>query len=488
MKSQYGQRRTGQVTKTGPPLRFMTQHGADTRCLQAREETSHFRCSTVEKEELSMQTTITAKFKLLTTPEQYAALRQTQRAYRDALNQAGCHAFARGKTSNSQRLHHDLYEEVRATHGLPSQMACSVFRQVGATYKGLWTKWYKNVEARKAGWTRKRFKGLDKPPHYVSPTVTYVSGRDFTFKTASQVSVNTISGRLVLSYQGWSRHVTWLEQGAGIGGAKLWHDRTQKRFYLLVSLTIDTPEPPPADVPQAVGIDLGQRYLATLTTPGNQTQFYSGKQVRAKADHYARIQKRLQRKGTRSATRRRIALSRRERRFKLSINHTISKQILDTHPKSFLGLEDLTGIRERVERKRGKRASKKQRRANRHASKWAFAELRGLIAYKAALAGNHCIRVDADYTSQACPRCGFTSRANRPHHGLLFACQQCHFTLHADLVGARNLCLRTLLIRQDWVSTGQLSSASDVTDDEAKTARLARYAGLRWSLATSLLL
>ena len=73
--------------------------------------------------------------------------------------------------------------ETRATHSLPSQMACSVFRQVGATYKGLWTKWYKNVEARKAGWTRKRFKGLDKPPHYVSPTVTYVSGRDFTFKT-----------------------------------------------------------------------------------------------------------------------------------------------------------------------------------------------------------------------------------------------------------------------------------------------------------------
>ena len=80
------------------------------------------------------------------------------------LHQVSQHAFAHGKTSNSRRLHHYLYEKVRATHGLPSQMACSVFRQVGATYKALWTKWYKNVEARKAGWTRKRFKGLDKPP------------------------------------------------------------------------------------------------------------------------------------------------------------------------------------------------------------------------------------------------------------------------------------------------------------------------------------
>ena len=143
-----------------------------------------------------MDTTITAKLKLVTTPEQFALLRQTQLAYRDALNQTSQHAFAHGKTSNSQRLHQALYEEVRATHGLPSQMACSVFRQVGATYKGLWTKWYKNVEARKAGWTRKRFKGLDKPPHYVSPTVTYVYGHDFTFKAAGQVSVLTLAGRL----------------------------------------------------------------------------------------------------------------------------------------------------------------------------------------------------------------------------------------------------------------------------------------------------
>ena len=246
-----------------------------------------------------METTITAKLKLVTTPEQFRALRRTQLAYRDALNQASQHAFACGKTSNSQRLHHDLYDQMRVTYGLPSQMACSVFRQVGATYKGLWTKWYKNVEARKAGWTRKRFKGLDQPPHYVSPTVTYVSGRDYTFKAAGQVSVLTLSGRLVLPYQGWSRHVAWMGQGAQIGGAKLWYDRAKGRFYLLVSLTLTTPDPTPATLSEVMGIDVGQRYLATVTTPHNHTQFYSGKQVRAKADHYARVQQRLQRKGTR---------------------------------------------------------------------------------------------------------------------------------------------------------------------------------------------
>jgi hypothetical protein len=48
--------------------------------------------------------------------------------------------------------------------------------------------------------------------------------------------------------------------------------------------------------------------------------------------------------------------------------------------------------------------------------------------------------------------------------------------------------LRTLVIRQDWRTTGQLSGAPDVTDSEAKVARLTRYAELRWSLSTSLLL
>jgi hypothetical protein len=52
-------------------------------------------------------------------------------------------------------------------------------------------------------------------------------------------------------------------------------------------------------------------------------------------------------------------------------------------------------------------------------------------------------------------------------------------------VGARNIVMRTLLIRQDWVSTGQLSLAPDVSSAEAKAARLQRYAELRWSLDTS---
>jgi putative transposase len=158
---------------------------------------------------------------------------------------------------------------------------------------------------------------------------------------------------------------------------------------------------------------------------------------------------------------------------------------VDAHPASLIGLEELTHIRERTKRKHGTHASPKQRKANRHASQWAFAELHRYVAYKAALAGSLAIRVDAYKTSQACPQCGHTTPENRPGKGLLFSCRVCGLKLHADLVGARNIALRTLLARQDWASTGTLSECPDVSDDEAKAARRRRYAELRWSSDTS---
>jgi putative transposase len=74
---------------------------------------------------------------------------------------------------------------------------------------------------------------------------------------------------------------------------------------------------------------------------------------------------------------------------------------------------------------------------------------RGYVAYTALLSGSRVVQVDAAHTSQACPRCGSTAAANRPDKGLLFVCQVCQLRLHADLVGARNVALRTLLARQD---------------------------------------
>src|SRR6516164_3826836 len=183
-----------------------------------------------------MQQIITAKLKLITTPEQCTALRQTQLAYRDGLNAVSRYAFERGKISKVTRLHKGMYTELRARYHLPSQLACSVERQVSATYKGLWTKLKKNVEHRRAKITKKRFKGLDQPPHYSSPTVQYTYERDYTFQCHQQVSIGTLNGRISIPYQGYDEHTALIRQGATIGDAKLWYNKARKAFYLLVSL------------------------------------------------------------------------------------------------------------------------------------------------------------------------------------------------------------------------------------------------------------
>src|SRR5216684_2239746 len=260
-----------------------------------------------------MQQIITAKLKLLAMPEQHQMLRQTQLAYCDALNYVSHYAFEHGKLSNNDRLQKGTYRDIRALFKLPSQMACNVPRQVAATYKGLWTKLKQNLAHRKAGHTKKRYKGLDQPPRYVSPTVTYNYGYDYSFKKGQRVSILTLNGRIKLAYQGYDPHVALIQRGATIGGAKLWYDKPHKQFYLLVSLELDIADPTPETLPDVVGVDVGMRYLATTATTSNQSHFYPGKRVRAKADHYARLRKRLQQKGTRSATRRMIAISGRER-------------------------------------------------------------------------------------------------------------------------------------------------------------------------------
>jgi putative transposase len=439
-----------------------------------------------------MQQIITAKLKLITEPEQFEALRQTQLAYRDALNAVSRYAFEQGKISKVTRLHKGMYAELRARYGLPSQLACSVERQVSATYKGLWTKHKKNAEHRRARITKKRFKGLDQPPHYSSPTVQYTYERDYTFQCDSRVSVGTLNGRISLPFQGYEQHTTLIRRGAAIGDAKLWFDRRKKTFYLLVSLAIDLPDPTCDHFTEAVGVDVGIRYLAVTSTSTGKATFHPGKRVRHRANHYARLRKRLQHKGTRGAKRRLKRIEQRERRFKAQANHTIAKQIITEHPHALIGLENLTDIRERTKRKKRKRkkngkglekVSPKARKANRVYSQWSFAELQSLISYKAVLAGQLSIKVDADYTSKACPMCGHTADENRPRKGLLFVCQNpaCCYTLHADLVGARNVTMRTLLLWQDWSRTGCLSLIPDASDNEAKAARLQRYAELRWS-------
>lgn len=92
-------------------------------------------------------------------------------------------------------------------------------------------------------------------------------------------------------------------------------------------------------------------------------------------------------------------------------------------------VEDLEGIRNRT------RFRKKQRDCM---SKWAFAELRGYIEYKAALAGVKVIPVNSRDASKRCPACNHVSGKNRIRRDV-FLCDECRYFEHAEIVGAKNI-------------------------------------------------
>ncbi len=133
--------------------------------------------------------------------------------------------------------------------------------------------------------------------------------KDYSFKKDKQVSSLTLEGRVIVPYTGHDKHVAYIQKCAEIGAARLWYDKPKKQFYLLITLSIETAGPTPKTHTDAVGVDVGIRYLAVTATKEGEQSFYTGKWVVPKANHYARLRKRLQRKGTRSATHRLVAIS-----------------------------------------------------------------------------------------------------------------------------------------------------------------------------------
>jgi IS605 OrfB family transposase len=129
-----------------------------------------------------------------------------------------------------------------------------------------------------------------------------------------------------------------------------------------------------------------------------------------------------------------------EARHAAHVNHKISKECVAEAKRTGRGiaLEELRGIRDRVRPCRDQRAA---------LSSWPFHQLDRYIAYKAERAGVPVLWVDPAYTSQMCPRCGHTTKANRPTRDH-FCCRRCGLAGPADVVAGVNVRNRA---RSAWV-------------------------------------
>jgi putative transposase len=179
-----------------------------------------------------------------------------------------------------------------------------------------------------------------------------------------------------------------------------------------IQICVEAKLPEQQNTAQVVGVDLGRTDIAHTSEGDN----WNGQQLNRVRDHYSRLRAVLQRKaskGTRSSRRRcrelLQRLSGKERRFqsrqrcvaKTWLNHRISKAIVSRAKatNSAIALEDLTGIRERINQQ--PRSKAERRRAN----SWAFYQLRQFLEYKARVAGVSLILVPPAYTSQTCHKC-----------------------------------------------------------------------------------
>ncbi|GIP33927.1 RNA-guided endonuclease TnpB family protein [Paenibacillus sp. J2TS4] len=357
-----------------------------------------------------MKITLTAKVKILPTPEQIDGLRQTLRAYRLASDYLSKLVFEE-KILSKTKLHQLMYRELRSAFSLRSQMAQSVMRTVIARYKSLVGNGHL--------WTFVRFK---------KPELDLVWRRDYSL-TKRMFSINTLHGRIKVAYETKGME-SYFDGSWSFGTAKLVHKRG--KFFLHLPMTKEVEEVSDQSLNQVVGLDMGINFVVTSYDSQGQCTFFHGRPIKNKRSKYKHLRKQLQQLGTASARRKLKRIGGRENRWMTDINHRISKALVRRYgAHTLFVLEDLTGVRNRTERVRVQ---------DRYETvSWSFYQLRQMITYKAILHGAKVIAVDPRYTSQACPKCEHTERANRDKKRHRFCCQKCGYRSNDDRIGAMNL-------------------------------------------------
>lgn len=363
-----------------------------------------------------METTRTIKLKIL-NPDY--ALVETMQKYAKGMNYVSNIVYDYGKSIAARKLQPMVYSYLRENLGLKSQVSCNIPRQVAGTYKTL-------VELEKIGI------GEWKHITYSASSMTLSYKRDYDI-TENTVSITTFSHRRkqykILNYP-YAKQ--FFKTPWKFGASKVVkHKNGDYYFHLTVLQEIKSKKL--EDASTFMGVDVGINYLAVASTTDKKSKFFAGGEIKNVRNIYKNMRARLQSKGTSSAKRVMKHLSGKEKRLMTDVNHCISKEVVKfavENNVSVIGLEDLTGIRDRT----NKKLRKKQKYTH---NSWAFYQLQMFTEYKAKAVGILTEYINPEYTSQTCYRCGHISKNNRT--GLKFKCKACGFTLHSDLNGARNI-------------------------------------------------
>ena len=354
---------------------------------------------------------LTAAVKFQPSQDQVSALLRTLEAANDAANYISEWAW-QNRTFGQYTIHKALYYRVKGVFGLSAQLVVRVIAKVADAYK-------LNKE-------RKRL-------FVKHGSIAYDSRILRWYQARSEVTMNTVEGRIRLPYQSDERARRLLLSQQGETDLLL----RDGQFYL--NSVVDCPEPPKGETKDWLGVDMGIVSIA-VDSEGN---IYSGSIIKSIRRRNRRLRAKLQSKGTRAAKRLLRKRRAKEARFARHTNHVISKSIVAAAKALNQGvaIEELGGIRDRVIVKRSQRAT---------LHSWSFFQLRSFIEYKARLAGVNVCAVDPRNTSRLCPSCGCIDKANRRTQSQ-FLCVSCGYAAPADHNAARNISSRAALVNQPYL-------------------------------------
>lgn len=349
---------------------------------------------------------LVAPIRLLPSPEQNDLLRNTL----ETCN-AACNWLAELGAGSNVTQHYDLhkigYRALRVRFGLAAQVAVRCIAKVADAFK---------VGDKD---DPRRFKRNAAQP-FDARIVRILPDQD-------AISIGTLAGRQRIAFVCADR------QREMLASAKGEVDLMFVRGKWMLAVTCDA-EAAAAYAPiDVLGIDLGIVNLA-VSSSGH---VFSGAQVENVRRRHAARRRALQKKGTRSANRALRRASGRQARFQRHTNHCISEAIvaIAQRDRAAVALEDLEGIRDRVQAKRRQRA---------RLHNWGFHEQRSLLNYKAMRGGVPVVMVDPRNTSRECPCCGLIDKRNRKTRND-FQCVRCGFAGLADHVAGINIRTRGLI-------------------------------------------
>ncbi|MBZ9639666.1 RNA-guided endonuclease TnpB family protein [Streptomyces sp. PSKA30] len=373
---------------------------------------------------------LVVQVKLLPTPGQASALEATLRACNRAATHASAVAFAQG-LKDRNGLQKEVYADLKAAFGLSAQPVVRAVKKVVDAYAALKA----SLRAGNLGpSTSKRYrKAVSTPIAFRPEAAQPFDDRCLSWQyDARTVSIWTVDGRM----RGIRFACSPDQLKTLVQYRKGESDLVQRGGKWFLIATCDIPEPDVYEPVGWIGVDRGIVNLATTSDGTN----HQGRRLGRYRRWQARKRAELQARQTRSATRRLARRAQKERRHATQVNHRISKEIVSVAQRTGRGIavEQLDGIRERVRLRRDQRGT---------LSSWPFHQLGQHLAYKARRAGVPFLEVDAAFTSQRCPRCGHTERANRSDRDH-FRCRRCGLAGPADVVAGVNVRDRA---RSAWV-------------------------------------